>query len=297
MTLDDQTCGGTTSITDVTVNYTLLPPTVPSITAPASGAINVSTTPQFQLKSTDALDAYVQYKILVYQSDCTTLVRAIDQTISQVGWSGQDAQTGTAYIAGTTLAGSTLATHTYQAPGLSLNTTYCWKAAAIDPGGSNTFSAFTPTRLFTTNQAPSLPTLTLPTAAQAGVATAPEFRLVSTDPDSDYLRYKIDLCTTADCSSILTTIDQSSSQVGWKSQSQQNQTAYSSNQTGIYSYQGAALAPSTQYWWRAYAIDPAGSNISSPASAISSFVTAGSGTLQHSITGGTSIKGGTRIGN
>ncbi|GEM_PF-1293066 len=278
VTLNDQSCGGISSVTDLTVNYTLLPPAAPALTAPASGANTVSLAPQFQLKTTDVLDNYAQYKILVYQSDCSTLVRTIDQTGSQTGWSGQDAQTSTAYIVGTTLAASTLASHTYQAAGLSLNTTYCWKAAAIDPGGSNTFGSYSATQLFSTNLAPAAPTLVQPSTSQAGVSTLPEFRLVSTDPDSDYIKYKIDVCSTSNCSTIVRTIDETSSQTGWQSQSQQSATAYSSGQIAIHTYQLAALAVNTQYWWRAYAIDPAGTNVFGVASSIGTFNTQTSAT-------------------
>ncbi|MEO8105670.1 MAG: kelch repeat-containing protein [Candidatus Saccharibacteria bacterium] len=296
LTLDDQSCGGTSTITDVTVNSSLLPPAVPTLSAPASGAISVSITPTFTLKTTDVLDAYAQYKILVYQSDCSTLVRTIDQTSSQTGWTGQDAQTSTAYVVSSTLGGSTLASHTYQAAALSYNTTYCWKAAAIDPGGSNTFGSYSTTRLFTTNQPPPAPTLTLPAAAQTGVSATPEFRLYATDVDNDYLRYKIDVCSTSNCSSIVRTIDETSSQTGWASQSQQSATAYSSGQTAIHIYQAAALSANTQYWWRAYAIDPAGTSTFSGASGIGTFTTAPATQTNVNIGGGTTFYGGTTIG-
>lgn len=136
VTLDDQSCGVTPTITDITVNYSVTSPAAPTLSAPASGAVNVSTLPVFTLITTDTADIYARYKILVYQSDCSTLIRTIDQTASQTGWSGQDAQVSTAYVMGTTLAASILATHSYQAAALSLNATYCWKAAAIDPGGA-----------------------------------------------------------------------------------------------------------------------------------------------------------------
>jgi hypothetical protein len=77
------------------------------------------------------------------------VVGTFDQTGSQTGWSGQDTQTNTAYAGNSVLTSSTLATYTYQAV-LTSNTTYCWKAAAIDPGGTNTFSSFSATQLFTT---------------------------------------------------------------------------------------------------------------------------------------------------
>jgi hypothetical protein len=296
ITLDDQQCGGTSTVTDITVNGTLLPPAAPTLSAPASGAISVALLPTFQLKTTDALDTYAQYKILLYQSNCSTLIRTIDETSSQTGWTGQDAQTSTAYTVGTTLGAGTTASHTYQAAGLSYNTTYCWKAAAIDPGGSNTFGSFSATQLFTTNQTPAAPTLTQPTSSQTGVSTLPELRLYSNDPDSDYLMYKIEICSNSNCSSVVRTIDQTSSQTGWSSQSLQSGTAYSSGQTAIHTYQAAALTANTQYWWRAYAIDPGGANAFSTASGIGTFTTAATTQSSVNIGGGTTIYSGVTIG-
>jgi len=297
ITLNDQSCGGTSIVTDVTVNYTLLPPAAPTLSAPASGAITQSITPVFQLKTTDPLDTYVQYKIIVYQSDCSTVVRTIDQTSSQTGWSGQDASASTAYVVGTTLGASTLASHTYQSAALSYNTTYCWKAAAIDPGGSNSFGSYSATQLFTTNQTPAAPTLTQPASGQTGVSTTPELRLYATDPDPDYLKYKIEVCSTSNCSTVVRTIDETSSQTGWSSQSQQGATAYSSGQTAIHTYQAAALSANTQYWWRAYAIDPGGVNAFSTASSIGTFTTAPTTQANININGGTTIYDGVTIGH
>jgi hypothetical protein len=133
-------------------------PAAPTLNAPSSGATGVAVTPQFQLSTTDADSDYLRYDIVVYQSDCSTLVRDIDQTSSQTGWSGQDQQTSTAYTGATTLGSSTMANHTYQAAALSYSTTYCWKGRAIDPGGSNTWSGYSSTQSFSTGSAlPSAP--------------------------------------------------------------------------------------------------------------------------------------------
>jgi hypothetical protein len=60
----------------------------------------------------------------------------------------------------------------------------------------------------------------------------------------------------------------------------QSGTAYSSGQTAIHTYQAAALTANTQYWWRAYAIDPAGVNAFSSASGIGTFTTQTTATPQ-----------------
>ena len=126
-------------------------PSYPSLVNPGSGATNVSTSPLLQLVSSDPDNDYLRYKILLYNSDCTTGLQTFDQTSTQVGWSGQDQQTATAYTGNSVLAVSSVAT--YGAASLSANTQYCWKGAAIDPGGTNTFSSFSPTQLFTTGSA------------------------------------------------------------------------------------------------------------------------------------------------
>lgn len=234
---------------------------------------------------------YTQYKIILYQSDCTTLIRTIDETVSQTGWSGQDAQTGTAYVTSNVLSGSTMASHAYQAPALNYNSSYCWKAAAIDPGGSNTFGSYTATQLFSTNSSPLAPTLVQPVNAQTGTSLTPEFRMYTTDQNNEYIKYKIDICTTNNCSIVLTTIDQTASQAGWTGQSVQTGTAYSSGQTAIYTYQSTALSANTQYWWRAYAIDPAGTNLFSSASSIGTFTTQTSAKSNQAI-----IRGNVNIG-
>jgi hypothetical protein len=123
-------------------------PATPTIYQPSSGATNVPVSPVFQVKSSDADNDYLRYKVLIYNSDCSTGLQTFDQTSSQAGWTQQNANTGTAYIGASTIGGSS--------PGLfggvtlSASTTYCWKAAAIDPGGSNTFSSYSATQLFTT---------------------------------------------------------------------------------------------------------------------------------------------------
>jgi len=126
-------------------------PAAPTLITPSSGGTGVSTTPSFTLRTTDANNDYLDYRIYIYQSDCSTAVGAspFDQNASQTGWSGQDANTNTAYVGSSTLTSSTIATYTYQGS-LSPNTTYCWKADAKDPGGSNTFSTASATQNFTT---------------------------------------------------------------------------------------------------------------------------------------------------
>ena len=151
----------------------------------------------------------------------------------------------------------------------------------------------------TYNAAPDAPTLIQPANSTLNVNILPEFRLGTTDDSNDYIRYKIDVCSISDCSVIVRTIDETVSQTGWLSQSQQSATAYSGGavitQLAIHQYQAAALSGSTQYWWRAYAIDPGGSNQLSAASAISTFTTGATLQSNININGNTKIYGGSTL--
>lgn len=135
---------------NVTIGSANSAPAAPTLSLPGSGATNQSALPQFQLRTTDADNDYLRYEIMLYQSDCSTSVRDIDQTADQTGWADQDQQTNTAYTGSSTISSSTMATHNYQTPALSASTTYCWKARAKDPGGSNTWGSYSATQTFTT---------------------------------------------------------------------------------------------------------------------------------------------------
>ena len=122
------------------------PPGTPTLSTPASGATSVSTTPSFTLSTTDPDSDSVKYRIYLYQSDCSTVVGAspFAQVSSGTGWDNGT----TAYTSGAT------ATYTYQGI-LTAGTTYCWKADAIDPAGTNTYSSTSATQSFTTASATS----------------------------------------------------------------------------------------------------------------------------------------------
>lgn len=124
-------------------------PGIPTLITPSVGATSVSTTPSFSFRTTDADSDYLEYEIVLYQSDCSTSVGSFFQTSSQTGWSGQDANGGLAYVGSPTLTSSTIATFTYQGT-LTANTTYCWTARAIDPAGYDFYGAFATSQQFTT---------------------------------------------------------------------------------------------------------------------------------------------------
>jgi hypothetical protein len=179
-----------------------------------------------------------------------------------------------------------------------LGTQYWWRAYAKDPAGSNVWSDPSNIASFITTGPPAAPTLSEPiNGVQAPLA--PMFRLATTDPNGDYVRYKIELCSTSNCSAVVRTIDQTLSQTGWTSQDVSSGTAYAastvlaSSQTAVHVYQSPVLSGGTQYWWRAYAKDPAGYNQWSTASSIGTFTATPS---KVNIMGGTTIRGGTKVG-
>jgi hypothetical protein len=175
---------------------------------------------------------------------------------------------------------------------------YLFATATLDDSTCGGVSAITSMELLY-NAVPDAPTRVLPTASALNVNTLPELRLGTTEGDSDYLRYKIEVCSTSDCAVVVRTIDQTSSQTGWTSQSLQSGTAYPGGPTltqlAIHQYQPTPLSGSTQYWWRAQATDPGGTNTWSDYSAIGTFTTAAAARSQLSIGGGTTIYGGTNF--
>jgi hypothetical protein len=145
---------------------------------------------------------------------------------------------------------------------------------------------------------PATPSLLRPANSSVGISSLPEFRMGTTDADSSGVRYVIQVCSNSDCSSVLRLIDQTLSQTGWSSQSQSDGAAYSTDpsaivQYAIHTYQPTALSGSTQYWWRAKAIDLGGRE--SSYSSIWSFTTGSATPDNVNIGGGTTIYGGTNF--
>jgi chitodextrinase len=157
ITLNDTSCGAQSSITSIGVSYNVVP-SIPTLLAPAANATRVSVLPEFRLGTTDADSDNVQYRIYIRAIDpvfgfCTILVKTIDQTLTQTGWTSQSVQSGTAYPS-TPSTITQFAVHQTQPPAvLSANTLYCWAAQAIDPWGTNTWSLLSATQYFTTDVA------------------------------------------------------------------------------------------------------------------------------------------------
>jgi hypothetical protein len=71
-----------------------------------------------------------------------------------------------------------------------------------DPDTTNTDKLYGVTLIdltSTSNATPAAPTLNSPSNAATGVSTTPTFQMRTTDADNDYLRYKIDVCSTSNC--------------------------------------------------------------------------------------------------
>ena len=252
---------------------------IPKLYAPINGVTGQILQPVFQTKDYVISSGPEKYKLdLCSNSTCTAIISTFDQTTSQTGWSGQDALTGTAYTGTGAYATSTMAFYTMQTP-LTAGTTYYWRTYAYNINGGY----FTPPsniNSFTTSFVPLAPTLFSPPNGGTNVPLNPEFRLAATDADADDLQYKIQLCSTVTCSTVLYTFDQTLSQTGWSGQDNLTATAYGSDPASaalstlaFYNFTTANLAQNSTYYWRAYAIDPAGTNTFSPASSIFTFST------------------------
>jgi hypothetical protein len=130
-----------------TVNINSAPAT-PTLTAPSSGATGVSTTPAFSFSDTDPNSDDIQFKINLFQSDCSTSVATYDMASGQTGWSptfNGTAGAGLTYTSATAGSGVSFT----PSSALSASTTYCWSVSAKDPGGSNTTTT-SATQSFTT---------------------------------------------------------------------------------------------------------------------------------------------------
>jgi hypothetical protein len=137
------------------INY---PPSTPTIYSVVDGTTNVPRLPVYQLRSTDLNNDYLKYVVEECPTNsfpCGGGGQTYDQTSSQTCWSLQDAQSATAFASSGTLSSSTMAycqpPSTPSSNILAPNTTYYWRAKAIDPGGSNTYSAYSSVATFTTS--------------------------------------------------------------------------------------------------------------------------------------------------
>lgn len=215
-------------------------PNTPTLNSPSSGATDQSLTPALKTTATDDDSDYLRYKIELdtvntFNSDN---LQTFNQTVSQTGWSGQDAEAGTAYASGTQ------ATYTLQSS-LSVGTIYYWRSYAIDPGGTNTWSSTQATVYsFTTNFTPIAPTNFLTegkTNPTEVTDLTPEFSAIYRDPDSadvaDYYRVQVD-------------DDSGFSSILWDSGKTSMTNCTEGNRCQDISYAGSSLSWGTTYYVR-----------------------------------------------
>ncbi|MBI2356475.1 hypothetical protein HYV12_00235 [Candidatus Dojkabacteria bacterium] len=128
---------------------------------------------------------------------------------------------------------------------------------SVDPAVS---SAVTVVNMdYNLNMAPNIPTLDSPSNLSTGQVFTPQLKTTAIDSDLDYVRYKIELCQNPHMTIGCQTFDQTSSQTGWSGQNTETSTAYTSGTQATYTLQ-TNLTQGTTYYWRSYAIDPAGLN-------------------------------------
>jgi hypothetical protein len=140
-------------------------------------------------------------------------------------------------------------------------TTYYWRIKFWDTNGAE--GSYTTAQSFTMNVKPGTPTLDSPTDTAVNQSLLVTLKTTATDTDSDYLKYKIQMCTDSGMTLNCQTFDQTLSQTGWSGQNAETSTAYTSGTQASYLVQ-SPLNPSTTYYWRSYGIDPGGSNTWSP---------------------------------
>ena len=173
-------------LTSASLNYTSnASPIAPTNTAPANGAVGVSLSPAITLSTTDADLDKIQYKIqLATDNGFTQNLQTFDQTVSQTGFSGQNATittTNDSYTSGTT------ATYTVQTP-LSGGTVYYMRSYGVDPSGSNLWGSASTTFSFTTTSPPNAPTFSAPLSGATNVSTTPAITFSSIDNESNKIK-------------------------------------------------------------------------------------------------------------
>jgi len=238
-------------------------PTAPT-TPYTEGASNPSgvtdTTPEFSAIHNDPNGDSANY----YQIEVNT---AVEFDGTSMWDSGKTSMT-------TTANGVRSPNISYAGTALSLDaSTYYWRIKFWDTlGAQGTISA---TQNFTMNVPVNTPSLDSPLDTATSVSILPALKTTATDTDSDYLRYKVQICENSAMTLNCNTYDQTSSQAGWSGQDVQSNTAYASGTQATYTLQvGSELSTVTNYYWRSYAIDPVGTNAwSSTQSPVYSFTT------------------------
>jgi hypothetical protein len=148
------TNGASSTCTYPSMEPFIAAPQAPIIYAPLNGDTGVADSPVIQLRSFDQFANYVQYVIEYCPTNswpCASGGGSFDQTSSQSGWAEQDANGGTAYnTSAVDVSISSMGEYSVSPGTFAANTTYYLRAKAIDPAGSNNFSAYSTTYSLTT---------------------------------------------------------------------------------------------------------------------------------------------------
>ena len=115
---------------------------------------------------------------------------------------------------------------------------------------------------YLSNAFPDVPTLSTPANGSVGVSLFPTFTTSGTDVNSDYLRFKLTLCTNPQMTINCQVVNQSIGDTGWFGQNTDGGFSYTPGATAT--YYSTLLTPGTTYYWKTQAIDPAGSNTWGP---------------------------------
>lgn len=106
---------------------------------------------------------------------------------------------------------------------------------------------------------PNYTSMDSPSNGNQSVPLRPPLKMTAVDPDSNYLRYKVQMCSDFAMTQSCQTFDQTSSQVGWTGKNADENTAYTSGTQATYT-PVSNLNSGQTYFWRAYSIDYQGTN-------------------------------------
>ncbi len=179
-----------------------------------------------------------------------------------------------------------------------LNTTtynkLCLQATLTESGGTPFLNDWGIS--WVANVPPNAPSQDSPLNATIGVSQTPTFLMTAIDTNSDNIGYKTTIYSNSTCSIVVQTADQAVSGTGWTGSNavctNSPASCYSSGTQGSYTAQ-TALSPSTQYWWKASAKDPDGTNTYTNSSTCNTFTTASAATISIAITSSGAISYGT----
>lgn len=124
---------------------------------------------------------------------------------------------------------------------------------------------------YNANSPPGAPTLDSPADTAVGQSLTPTLQTTATDPDGDYERYKIEICTNLAMTTCVTGSPFTQADAGgapdWSGMDTQTNTAYQGGPPSggptqaSFTVPAGVLSPGTLYYWRSYARDPGGTNI------------------------------------